>query len=273
MQNSVVKLRADLLRTIRKHFLDNFALEVQCTSLQSYRSYMPNTYHLNQNAATGGNPEIPVVLSDKNPAKTYYLAPFHEHELRALLHQEKSDVYSIQPCFRHEEDVSHLYCFHMIEWARASNGKDEGQLLFREPQGLLTDLFSITGIDLPVPQVVPFSHEKFTAGESQVPAKGFFANNGFPELYEYPSPRCTSFQQDRVEYFYDGIEIANVFMDNTSGRDFLMKWPDAPAGIVKMTEQAPATVCGAIGLERLLMAMTGEKDIQQCLADPFYKGG
>ncbi len=262
--DNLLELRHAVLKKMRAHFDDSRAVEVLSSCFQDCRSYMPNVYHLNQNAATGNNPEIKVPLA----GSVKYLAPFHEFELRALCSQYQTDVYQIHPCFRNEQDDSHLYCFHMLEWARIMDEEPRQAYLVDETIDVLNRLFALNDIELEPPEAVPFDLVKFMQDVPQVPNRGYFINTDFPELEQYPSPACVDQQQQRVEFFYNGIEIANIFLDNCDAQDFHAKWPTAPASIVQLVKDAPPTVCGAIGLERLLMAMTGETDINNMLPNP-----
>ena len=252
---SILELKDKVLKNTRKHFEKN-AIEVMCSGLQDYRSYLPASYHLNQNA-------VPFLtkpdLSVKTDNSELYLAPFHEFELRAICSLYKKDVYQISPCFRNEQDETHLYCFNMIEWARIiPPDRSELAYLIDEPIELIVKLFDRY---IGYPQSIEFNSEKFMNSTSQVPSTGYYINHKFPELQEYPSPKCTNGKQQRVEFFYNSIEIANIFLDNTNPEDFKSKWPQAPDSIIDLVRNAPATVCGAIGLERLLMAISGRKNI------------
>lgn len=256
--SQLIDLRAAVLAQIRTHFAapDYRATEVQTSSLQHYPSYLPACYRFNDNAANPDNPDLRVLMHGQ-PAR---LAPFHEFELRALCVRHNVDVYQIAPCFRNEQDTTHLYCFHMVEWAQRLDQTRTDVDYQNETLTLIEHAFEQAGMSVPPPATLSWRQE--------VPARGYVLLQDFLELDVYPSPHCVDGVQQRFELFYDGIEIANVFLDNCDADDFTRKWPEAPDAIVEMVRDAPPTICAAIGLERLLMAMTGERDVHNTLPCP-----
>ena len=118
-----------------------------------------------------------------------------------------------------------------------------------------------------------------------------FEPNGFTFLYDYPASQCAlaTISDDgkvaeRFEVFYGDLELANGFNELTDASEQRSRFeednkkrlennledmPIDESFLQALESGLPKCAGVAIGLDRLLMVLTGKKDISEVLAFPF----
>ena len=208
-----------------------------------------------------------------------------EMAMKRVLAQGLGRIYQIVPCFRGEEaGCHHRMEFTMIEWYRAGAGTAE---LMDEVTALLA--VAAAAVGAPAPNVVR------TAVASLLPDTGdpdaWFhhwvdqVEGNLPPaviVYDYPEwqaalARTALGRADRFEVYINGLELANAFAEELDPEVILARWtaandrriaagraphpvdPDFLTAIARM----PRCAGIAMGLDRLVMTLTGATDIAE----------
>ncbi len=263
-----LRQRAAITRAIRRWFDDHGYLEV-------------HTPVLVQSPALEEHLE-PVAVGDA------HLHTSPEFAMKRVLGAGLCRIYQIVPCFREDEDGHHhAREFTMIEWYRANAGTAE----------LMDDVESLIGsaaeaVQRAVPQFtrVAVAELRHRAGldETDDEVEWFrgWVDGVEPRLIEptivhsYPSWQAALATEragfaDRFEVYLGGIEIGNCFAEEGDPRILESRFAVSAAkrismgkephaidhGLLESTPRMPRTAGIAVGLDRLVMALTGATDI------------
>jgi lysyl-tRNA synthetase class 2 len=188
-------------------------------------------------------------------------------------------IYQICPCFREEESgVHHSREFTMLEWYRVGAGTPE---LMDEVEDL------IAAAARAVHQPTPLFHRRKVdtlIDPNQLPEDWFFqwVDEIEPTLTEptivwgYPHwqaalARTVHSVADRFEVYLNGLELANAFAEELSRRmsendavrtrNGRTPHPRDPAFLAAV-DQMPRCAGIALGIDRLVMALTGASHIE-----------
>ena len=235
-----------------------------------------------------------------HPALEEYLEPVHvgnkflhtspEFAMKRVLAEGLCRIYQIGPCFREEEQgVHHSQEFTMLEWYRAGAGT-------AEVMDEVCDLVRVAALSIhaAVPSFQRRTVQQLRQGVGLPPttdeAEWFhqWVDKVEPTLtkptivYKYPSWQAAmatirNGYADRFEVYLDGIEIANCFAEegdahvlrqrfhaSQSKRSSMGKAPHPiDEKLLASTPSMPRTAGIAMGVDRLVMALTGSADIAE----------
>jgi lysyl-tRNA synthetase class 2 len=199
-------------------------------------------------------------------------------------------IYQIVPCFREEEiGVHHAREFTMLEWYRAGAGTAD----------LMNEVESLIGAAATAIGEVPPSLARRTVAQLREDAglpqttnevewfRGWIAKVE-PRLteptivYNYPTWQAAMAREcngiaDRFEVYLGGIEIANCFAEegrvdtlrdrfeaSHARRQEMNRTPHPiDEALLSATPTMPRAAGIALGIDRLVMALTGETDIAE----------
>jgi lysyl-tRNA synthetase class 2 len=199
--------------------------------------------------------------------------------LAAGLHR----IYQIAPCFREEEaGVHHSREFTLLEWYRAGAGTAE---LMDEVESLIAAAAQAIGAAppvfsrIPVPQLLPdtgspddWFYRWVSEVEPRLTAPTIVF--GYPP-WQSALATLRGGLADRFEVYLGGIELANCFAEETDSAVLAARWeasnaarakagrPPHPVdrGLLTAIDQMPRCAGIALGLDRLVMALTGAPSI------------
>jgi elongation factor P--(R)-beta-lysine ligase len=192
-------------------------------------------------------------------------------------------IYQITPCFRGEEEGRHHRMeFTMLEWYRAGAGTAE---LMDELESLLAAAAEAVGARLPPIARIPVGALLEDPGS---PDAWFHAwvDQVEPRLppaalvYDYPAwqaalARTALGRADRFELYLHGLELANAFAEELDPRVIADRWEASNAArrasgrrphpldaeFLAAVGRMPRCAGIALGIDRLVMALTGADDI------------
>ncbi len=211
-----------------------------------------------------------------------------EFAMKRVLTTGLCRIYQIGPCFREEENgIHHAREFTMIEWYRANAGTVD----------LMHDAEQIVGTAAHSIGIRPPSFERRSVQEVRQNVdlpdttdetewfRGW-VSKAEPSLtrptivYDYPSWQAALAQErnghaDRFEMYLGGIEIGNCFAEEGDARILEQRFQASAVkrrrlgksphptdqALLDSTQNMPRTAGMAIGLDRLVMALTGAPDI------------
>ena len=194
------------------------------------------------------------------------LAHHNDIELR-IANSLAGDVYHIAQFFRKDDvDRTHLTEFTMIESMRCG---DDLNVAIDETLCLLSKVFDALGC-----AVIPKKHTKkkwlsCCKSESERDLQEYFSRDkisGFIVLTHPPINNSDPFPADydavtsnRAEVFFNGIEIANIYIDNRDAE----KLDKRSAGISRqiLEQVSQPTWSAGIGFERAIMCAMDLKEI------------
>lgn len=219
------------------------------------------------------------------PSGEWVLHTSPEFAMKRVLAAGLGRIYQITPCFRAEESgVHHHSEFTMLEWYRAGAGTAE----------LMAEVRSLTAA---AAQAVGAAAPEF----GQVSATDLVPDNGEPEAWfldwvsrveptldqptfvvDYPAWQAALAQvkgahADRFEVYLGGIELANAFAEELDGGTLRARWAAvnqrrqqrgrAPHPVdeafLAAVDRMPRCAGIALGVDRLVMALTGTTDIAE----------
>ena len=217
-----------------------------------------------------------------------FLHTIPEFAMKRVLSAGLCRIYQIGPCFREEEvGVHHSREFTMIEWYRVGAGTAE---LMDDVASLIAVAAAAVGQAVPTfaRRTVDDLREEAGLAETKDEVEWFrqWVERVEPQLveptivYNYPTWQAALARErngsaDRFEVYLQGIEIANCFAEEGSA-DTLRerfklsstrrnKMDRAPhpvdEALLQATPKMPRTAGIAMGLDRLVMALTGSEDI------------
>ena len=265
-----LRQRAAITSAIRQWFDENGYLEVHTPTLV----------------------EHPALEEHLEPVQvgTKFLRTSPEFAMKRVLATGLCRIYQIGPCFREEEQgVHHSREFTMLEWYRAGAGTRE---IMDEVCDLVRAAAQSIGVAVPCFQRQTVEQLRRQAGlqETFDEQEWFYQWVDMVEpmltaptiVYNYPAWQAAmatlrNKSADRFEVYLSGIEIANCFAEegdqhvlrqrfNTSKSKRLAEGK-APHPIdeklLAATPFMPRTAGIAMGLDRLVMALTSEADIAE----------
>jgi elongation factor P--(R)-beta-lysine ligase len=208
-----------------------------------------------------------------------------EMAMKRVLAQGLGRIYQIVPCFRGEEEGSHHRMeFTMLEWYRAGAGTAE---LMEEVSALYAA--AAAAVDAPAPAFVHRStrdllpdlgdpdawfHAWVAEVEPNLPAAVIVSD--YPE-WQAALARTALGRADRFEVYVNGLELANAFAEELDPEVIRARWTAsnerriaagrAPHPIddefLAAIGHMPRCAGIAMGLDRLVMALTGCTDISE----------
>lgn len=219
------------------------------------------------------------------PAGAGFLHTSPEFAMKRVLAAGLCRIYQIVPCFRDEEvGIHHAREFTMLEWYRVGAGLPE---LMDEVTALVGTAAAAVGAAVPVFQRVATAELLDDNGD---PDAWFFewVDQVEPKLTEptivhsYPAwqsalARTRAGVADRFEVYLKGLELANAFHEELHPDTLRARWQHNNAGRLAAGRAAhpideafldavgrmPRCAGIALGIDRLVMALTGTVDIAQ----------
>jgi lysyl-tRNA synthetase class 2 len=265
-----LRQRAAITRAIRQWFDEHGYLEVHTPVLVQF----------------------PALEEHLEPVKVgnAYLHTSPEFAMKRVLGAGLCRVYQIVPCFREEEiGRHHAREFTMIEWYRANAGTAD---LMDDVESLIAS--AADAIKIPPPHFTRLSVAdlRLRAGlddtDDEVEWFQGWVDAVEPRLtdptivHSYPSWQAALATErnglaDRFEVYLGGVEIGNCFAEegdphvlrsrfsaSAHKRTAMGKEPHAiDQGLIEATSRMPRTSGIAVGLDRLVMALTGTTDISE----------
>jgi len=213
-----------------------------------------------------------------------------EFAMKRVLAAGLCRIYQIAPCFREEEiGVHHQREFTMVEWYRANAGTAE---LMDDVQQLIGAAAEAVGVASPVLKrrsvASLWAELHLDEPEDEVSWFQLWVDRVEPALVEptiihgYPAWQAALAKEcrgraDRFEVYLSGIEIGNCFAEegdagvlktrfetSATKRSEMGRSPHPEdASLLESTPRMPRTAGMAVGLDRLVMALTGALDIQE----------
>jgi len=276
MNVELLKVRAEIVREIRRFFDDRGFMEVE-TPVR-IAAPAPEEHIDCPPVATGG-----------------YLRASPELQMKKLLAAGMDRIYQIGPCFREDENGSrHNPEFTMIEWYRREAdyrdiAEDLKELLVTLGQGgerlperpiqrlTVRDAYQrFAGWD----PWLAFDQDRFDFDMATKVEPAVKAMGGGVFLTDYP-PQAASLARlrgdiaERWEFYWDGMELANCFTELCDGAEQARRFErarqtrrelgkaDYPVD-AEFLSRLPAigSASGvALGVDRLVMVLTGTRDI------------
>ena len=263
-----LRQRAAISRSIRGWFDDHGYLEVHTPVLVQFPALEE---HLE-----------PVAAGDR------YLHTSPEFAMKRVLGAGLCRIYQIVPCFRDDEvGRHHSREFTMIEWYRANAGTAD---LMDDVESLIATAAESIGESAPQFTRISVSELRLRAGldDTDDETEWFrgWVDGVEPRLTEptivhsYPSWQAALATErngfaDRFEVYLGGVEIGNCFAEegdprildarfdsSAKKRTAMGKAPHAvDQGLLESTSRMPRTAGIAVGLDRLVLALTGATDI------------
>ncbi len=216
-----------------------------------------------------------------------------EFGMKKVLGSGLCRIYQIGPCFRSEEvGLHHTEEFTMAEWYRVGAGTQE----------LMNDTEDIIGVAAAAVGVEPPSFSRVSVQElrqrvgladtvEEVEWFRQWVDQVEPRLteptivYNYPiwqaalAQQCNGFA-DRFEVYLSGIEIGNCFAEEMDSGTLRTRFERSAArrsemgrvphridtDLLECTPRMPRTAGIAVGVDRLVMALTGAHDIRDVQA-------
>lgn len=191
-------------------------------------------------------------------------------------------IYQIAPCFREEElGCHHRREFTLLEWYRVGAGTEE---LIDEVQELVGVAAGAIG-EPPPPFTIRSAAKLLTEPD---PLRWFHqwvdriepTLNGAVIVRDYPAwqaalARIRGEVADRFELYLGGLELANAFAEETDGAEIRERQAAANAARIRAgraphpvdeaflaaLDRMPRCAGIALGIDRLVMALTGAPDI------------
>jgi lysyl-tRNA synthetase class 2 len=194
-------------------------------------------------------------------------------------------IYQIVPAFREEElGVHHTREFTMLEWYRVGAGShelmDEVEDLFAScARSVGRDLGSFRRValsDLQDPSLEPDAWFRRWVDIVEPSLSGAVIAYGYP-AWQGALARIRGAVADRFEVYVDGVELANAFAEETDGDELRRRLEVSNAARVRAgrpphpvdeqffdaVSRMPRAAGIAVGLDRLVMVLTGAKSIAE----------
>lgn len=284
MTPDIIALRHQLLKYTRQYFWKNDFLEIDTPVLQKSLPLEPNIY--------------PFITKWSQSPANLYLSTSPESTLKKAFSTLKKPLFSISKSFRNLESVSphHQPEFTMLEWYTPDT--DYTQTI-SQLQKYLSFIFKKFKYSFPSkPEIIPLSKLFSLYAHTPLPdnepdLNQIFLNQIEPKLSQHPylfitdypafmSPLSQKNHQKsklsfRFELYLNGIEIANGCTENRNSADisnsFLkekqlrlsQKLPlsKIDSDFAKISAQIPPSSGCGLGLDRLLLLLSGQKSLNQ----------
>ena len=263
IQGRVLRQRGQILAALRSWFFDHGYLEVHTPSLVPSPALEPYLE--------------PVRVGDG------FLHTSPEFAMKRVLAAGLPRIYQIGPCFREEEQgAHHSREFTLLEWYRVGAGTQE---LMDEVEALIAAAARSVGAEIPVFARRAVSSLLVDRGDQDA---WFFewVDRVEPTLtaptivYDYPKwqaalARIRGSVADRFEVYLGGLELANAFAEEMEGDEIRQRWNEAnenrrarnrpihpiDEAFLAAVDRMPRCAGIALGVDRLVMALTGQDDI------------
>ena len=277
MKIETLKRRAEIVRGIRRFFDERGFLEVE-TPVR-IAAPAPECHIDCPPVATGG-----------------YLRASPELEMKALLAAGMEKIYQIGPCFRDGEKGSrHNPEFTMIEWYRLGADYrailEDTKNLYRTLKGGAVEFTELTVRDAYLKYAgwnpwTDFDADRFDY-DMAVKIEPALKDLGATFLIDYP-PECASLARlrrnpdglkvaERWEFYVDGMELANCFSELCDPSEQRRRFAAAKAerktlgeadyplneDFFAALESIESAAGVALGVDRLVMTLTGERRIDE----------
>ena len=235
-----------------------------------------------------------------------FLITSPEYAMKKLLAAGFPKIYQLVKCFRNGEDFGgrHNPEFSMLEWYRTNT---DYRGIMDETEELVVAAGKAVGTKIPAPFERLTVQEAFREyadtdalelADDEAEFHKIFLNeiephlgNGIPTfLYDYPASMAAlsrraddSRYAERFELYIDGLEIANAFSELTDAHEQQSRLEEERVlrrklgrndygldhdFIGALRSGMPESGGIALGVDRLVMALLGEKDIRRILAFP-----
>lgn len=224
---------------------------------------------------------------------TRFLHTSPEFGMKRVLAAGLCRIYQIVPCFRAEEHgIHHSEEFTMIEWYRVGAGTAE---LMDEAEALIGAAARSVGCATPRFDRVSVSELRARVGLDEPDDeddwfRGWIDRveptlSGPTIVYDYPSWQAALARErnghaDRFEVYLGGVEIGNCFAEETDRAVLADRFAESARrraamgrtphpvdeDLLNCTPTMPRTAGMAIGLDRLVMVLTGSANIRDVQA-------
>lgn len=266
-----LRQRAAVIRAVREHLHGGGYLEVECPVLVRSPALEP---HLNALPVPGG-----------------WLHTSPEFALKRVLAAGLPRIFAITPCFRADEwGPLHTTEFTLLEWYRAGVGYRE---LMVECEALVRAAAAALGQDpgpaehltwaeawarhagAPLPPD-PIEQQRRWINDVEPRLSGFVFLRDFPaEAAAFAVVRGAV--AERFELYWQGVELANAFTELLDPAELRARWahnnaeraalglPPHPEDerLVHAVGRHPRASGIALGLDRLILLLTGAQDIRE----------
>lgn len=217
-----------------------------------------------------------------------YLHTSPEFAMKRVLAAGLCRIYQIVPCFREEElGTHHRREFTMVEWYRTNAGTRE---LMDDVEQLVEAAAVAVGVPPPrltrrsVSQI--WTDLNLAEPDNELDWFRLWVDRVEPTLteptivFDYPAWQAALARErrgraDRFELYLSGIEIGNCFAEEGDARVLRRRFEQSSAkraamgrrphpedtALIQATPRMPRSAGMAIGLDRLVMALTGAPDI------------
>ena len=231
-------------------------------------------------------------LAVPTPAGPRYLHTSPEFALKRVLAAGLGRIYQLGPCFRLDEHGPHHRLeFTMLEWYRVGAGTAE---LMDEVESLLAA--AAAAVDVPAPRFARVPTSALLPPDLS-PDDWFFrwVDTVEPALtaptivYDYPPWQAALARlhrdgaaADRFEVYLGGLELANAFHEELDAAALRSRWAAGNArrrsrghaphpideAFLEAVDRMPRCAGIALGVDRLVMALTGARDIGEVQVPP-----
>lgn len=284
MTPDIINLRHQLLKYTRQYFWKNDFLEIDTPVLQKSLPLEPNIY--------------PFTTKWSQSPASIYLSTSPESALKATFSTLKKPLFSISKSFRNLESISphHQPEFTMLEWYTPNT--DYTQTI-SQVQNYLSFIFKKFNFPFPhQPETISLSklfslytHTPLPQNEPDL--NQIFLNQIVPRLSQHPylfitdypafmsplaqkNPKNPSLSA-RFELYLNCIEIANGCTENRDSVDISNSFikekqlrlsqnlplPTIDPHFAKISAQIPPSSGCGLGLDRLLLLLSGQKSLNQ----------
>ena len=295
LRNNLI-LRAKAISAIRSFFDSSGYLEVETPLLVALPGMEPFL-----------DPFRTEVIDPKGEKFDGYLITSPEYSMKKLLVAGFTKIYQLGKCFRNNENFGGLHNpeFTMIEWYRTNADYKD---LMNELEEMVIFVGKALGVSVPARWErisITDAFRKYASRDvlelvnDEEEFHHVFLNKIEPKLgkssptiiYDYPIQMASLSKvkrddpryAERFELYIDGIEIANAFTELTdpkeqrkrfeNERELRKKLSKHNYGIdedflAALEEGMPESTGIALGVDRLLMALLGEREIRNLIAFP-----
>lgn len=260
-----LRARAAILRALRGWFDENAYLEVHTPVLVPSPALEENL----EAVAVG----------------RLFLHTSPEFAMKRVLAAGLCRIYQIGPCFREEElGAHHNREFTMLEWYRVGAGTAE---LMDEVEALIGRAAAAVGREPPRFERRAVGELLEDCGDPDAWFRAWVERvepslraptivHGYPP-WQAALARLRGGVADRFEVYLEGIELANAFHEELDPDVLRARWAASDAArrargrephpletrLLEAVSRMPRTAGIALGLDRLVMALTGAVDIRQ----------
>lgn len=208
-----------------------------------------------------------------------------EFAMKRVLAAGLGRIYQVAPCFREEEQgVHHSREFTLVEWYRAGAGLAE---IMDEVEGLIGACARALGLPSPmlerraVADLLPDHGDADAWFRTWVEAVEPTLQrptlvHGYP-AWQAALAKVRGGRAERFEVFLGGLELANAFDEELDAAEIRRRWTAGNAArlaagrpahridetFLAAVDRMPRCAGIALGLDRLVMALTGATDIAQ----------